>query len=170
VTPEGALLALIAEAVGIAASARRLRLRGEADEPRIVALGIATVDTERVERQLRAELGLPHGPSFELPSDLLLGARCRRLPEVESVPMLIQLEPDTEGRLAASLARAGEGPLVAWVATDLADEELRRRAVAAGLVLSRPAGGPLGSERLVLGGPRHGPHLLLLATGATMTA
>ena len=80
--------------------------------------------------------------------------------------VLVLSEPATEGRLAASLARDGEGPcalylrpregLDAWLAA------ARRR----GTVLSRAAAGPFGRSVLLPGGAAGGPHVILVtATG-----
>jgi hypothetical protein len=169
-TPDGALAAIIADAAAIVGPARRLRRRGEPDRSRLLAIGWATVDTDRAESELRTTLGLGGGSSVTLPRDPHLGAHCRRLPVETERPAILILEPDTEGRLAASLARLGEGPVAAWLAPGFDDRDLRARATAAGLNLSSLAHGPLGAQRLVLGGPAHGPHLLIAASGATMTA
>lgn len=127
---------------------------------RIVAIGWATVDLDRA----AAEFGT-RWPDLatmkDAPADGLLGARARLahgkvLPSGPDSIALVLLEPSTEGRLAASLARHGEGPAAVWLApagaTDGADG--RRTSV--------PADGPFGPQRLVLGGPIAGPHVLLL--------
>jgi len=169
-TPDGALASLLAEAAAITAPARRLWLRGEADRSTVRAVGWATVDADRAEGELRAALAIGAGATVELPHAVLLGARCWRLPLDGDRPAILILEPDTEGRLAASLARMGEGPVAAWLAPGFDDRRLRDRASLVGLILSPIAAGPFGPERLVLGGPAWGPHLLLAAPGATMTA
>ena len=111
----------------------------------VIALGWATVDAERVAGQLRE-----HGP-FELAADEpILGADCR-VGRAAAVRLAI-LEPNTEGRLAATLARHDEGPAVLWVVGYPAPD----------LRLSGPADGPFGRERLVLGGPLGGRHLLVV--------
>jgi hypothetical protein len=69
---------------------------------------------------------------------------------------LVLVEPNTEGRMAASLARRGEGPVAAWVTAP----------PPAGVRLSSPAEGPFGRERLVLGGALDGPHVLLIDEAA----
>lgn len=73
---------------------------------RLVGIGVATVDHER----LAGELGLGglDGP-FDEPA---LGARGWR---AVAGSRLLLLEPSTEGRLAASLARLGEGPRVLYL-------------------------------------------------------
>ena len=65
------------------------------------------------------------------------------------------LEPSTEWRLAAALARHDEGPAALWVRGNW-------RALPGDLALSGPADGPFGRERLVLGAPIGGPHLLVV--------
>lgn len=169
-SPDGALAAILVEAAAIVARARRLRLRGEPDRSRLLAVGWATVDSDRAEAELRGALALGGGASVALPRDEHLGATCRRLALEAEGPAVLLLEPDTEGRLAASLARRGEGPVAAWLAPGVDDHGLRARAAVAGMTLSTLARGPFGLQRLVLGGPSHGPHLLLAASGATMTA
>jgi hypothetical protein len=161
---------LIAEALAIAAPARRLKLRGEPETIEIHAIGWATVGAERAAEELRRVLQLSLVEPVTLPADGPLGARCLRLEREQDGPSLILLEPMREGRLAASLARRGEGVAVAWVAPGLDDTRLLARANLGGLVLSAVGRGPFGTERLVLGGPAWGPHLVLTAPGATMTA
>ena len=66
---------------------------------------------------------------------------------------VVLLEPDTEGLLAATLARFGEGLAVAWFEPDPPGTRDRRSAIAQT---------PFGPGRLVLGGPRWGPHAIVL--------
>ena len=111
----------------------------------VIALGWATVDAERAAMALHE-----HGP-FQLAADeTILGATCR-LGRRASLRLAI-LEPNTEGRLAATLARHDEGPAVLWVVGQ-APRDLR---------LSSVADGPFGRERLVLGAPLGGRHLLVV--------
>lgn len=77
-------------------------------------------------------------------------------------PSLAVLEPTTEGRLAATLARHGEGLAGRYAAPPDGLAAARDRAAAAGIGLSRPADGPFGRSVLVLGGPVAGPHLVLV--------
>ncbi len=119
--------------------------------------GWATVELDRAEREIF--LTTPALETFrnpEAPSDDLLGAKCR-LGNDGLGPVML-LEPTTEGRLAAALARHGEGFLVLYLIVGNGADE---RAGAAGFSLSTEAGGPFGPQRLVLGGPRHGPFLML---------
>jgi hypothetical protein len=126
------------------------------------AVGWATVDLDRAEAELAAAGSAPAGAGATLPEDLLLGARCRSLPQPPTGPPIVLLEPSTEGRLAASLARHGEGPIVLYLripARSLA--RLRVVAPASGVHCSPPAPGPFGSSVLVLDGPPAGPHLVV---------
>jgi hypothetical protein len=108
---------------------------------RLVGRGWATVELDRAAEELAS--GLEPGATFvDAPRSVLLGARCRvgRARSREHGPRwIVLLEPDTEGRLAAFLARSGEGWAAAWEA----DEAGGR------LELGGGASGPLGEERLV---------------------
>ena len=116
--------------------------------------GWGTVDLERTvaERSLRVAEGTPDEP--------LLGARARLVLSPEWPVVL--LEPTTEGRLAASLARFGEGALALYVRAG-ADgfERLRERGSEEGIDLSRMESGALGRTVLVTGSSPWGPHLLV---------
>ena len=76
-------------------------------------------------------------------------------------------EPTTEGRLAATLARHGEGPVGRYVRapTDLAG--VRARAARRGISLSRVGSGPFGPSVLVLG-ERIGARLVVLVDPAAV--
>lgn len=106
-----------------------------------LAVGWATVELDRATEEL-AHLLAPDAAFRDAPSSVLLGARCRIGPAAAPATMrIVLLEPDTEGRLAATLARSGEG----WVATwEIEDATVGGRSVSA----ARP--GPLGLERLRL--------------------
>jgi hypothetical protein len=78
---------------------------------RVVGLGWATVDLDRAAADLR-----PADRNAIAVDDELLGARGLRFAPGSGEIRLVILEPSTEGRLAASLARRGEGPLVLYVA------------------------------------------------------
>jgi hypothetical protein len=120
--------------------------------PRLLAVGIATIDLDRA----AAAFG---GLVERLPDDELLGARAAR----PVAPLIALLEPATEGRMAATLARAGEGPAALYLAIPphrLGAVAARVRRVGASAVAGN---GPLGPQLLVRGGPAWGPHLLLVA-------
>ncbi len=127
---------------------------------RLVAIGWATVDAGRAAREFALHLGQMKEAGFSYaPPDLLLGATCLlgRLMD-PSAPSIVLLEPSTEGRLAAFLARNGEGVAVVYVAS--AEGPFGSES---GTDRSRPGEGPFGPERLVLGGPRLGPSVALVA-------
>ena len=137
-----------------------------------VALGWATVELDRAERAFAEAFAGSIGALEDAPDDILLGARCRLIRMgAPGVPIVILLEPFTEGRLAASLARHGEGPAAIWVRADPS------QAVAAAARRPEPAmrwsiaaPGPFGTEVLLLDGPPSGPHrLLVLAEPGTIT-
>lgn len=129
-------------------------------EASLVAIGWATIDLDGP-AEPPATMAAADDPTGLLTRDELLGARVRRVGSADGIAVVL-LEPDTEGRLAASLARFGEGAAVVWVASRRSApdpiDELRQR----GITLSRPAEGPFGTERLVVGGPPAGPHVLVL--------
>jgi hypothetical protein len=147
----------VSEVLGLIAPAAAERDRGGLQ----LALGWATIDLDRAEAFWRDR---GHGPPEPAPDDPILGARCLLLagdPVEDRVPgpssrRILLLEASTEGLLAASLARFGEGFVAAWLRVEPAAPGR------AGIVVSRPADGPLGPERAVLGGPRWGPHLLVV--------
>lgn len=117
----------------------------------VAAVGWATVDLERAAAEL--------GGAFEpVAADELLGATAL------SDGTLVLLEPSTEGRIAATLARHGEGPAAVYVRGpgDLDATILRARGL--GAAVSRQADGPLGRAALLLGGPAWGPHVVLIGS------
>jgi hypothetical protein len=144
--------------------------RGRLDDARrqLDALGIpletigrgwATVDLDRAEQELRGRIA--HRHITPAPDDDLLAARCRIVAAIDG-PLIVLLEPSTEGPLAATLARYGEGLIVEYLAPMGRDADVVGRAASAGIGLSAAADGPLGRSRLVLAGGRWGPHLILV--------
>ena len=136
---------------GEAVSGARLPARAG----RLVAVGWATVETERAIGELALALGIAEADFRPAQGSTALGASCLvvDVPLPEGVALAV-IEPATEGRIAAGLARWDEGPLVAWyeAATPASDA---------------PPGipGPFGPERLVAGDPLTGPHRLLVVGG-----
>jgi hypothetical protein len=118
-----------------------------ADMVGTLAVGWATVELDRAARELSHLLAAGAGFS-PAASSVILGARSRSGPAAKAGLWIALLEPETEGRLAGTLARSGEGWAASWV---LAGPTATQRRSA-----ERP--GPFGSERLVLGGPFAGPH------------
>jgi hypothetical protein len=141
------------------------RLRRTVEPQRVVG-GWATVELDRAEAEVRSALAALGMARVE-PADNehVLGARCRLLRfEVGDV---LLLEPSTEGRLAAGLARYGEGRLATYLIADrLAVERARR----AGFALTSPGRGPFGPERLVILGSRWGPFVVLAELGGSTGA
>ena len=155
------------EAVLVASVARVEGVLGPVDG---LAVGWATVDLDRA-----AAEASPGRSTVPLPDDDLLGARClaAEAPAHEptaDTPALVLLEPSTEGRLAASLARHGEGPIAVYLLVPARTiDRLRVVAPASGVHLSRPAAGPFGRAVLVLDGPPSGPHLIVAEAAARGT-
>ena len=135
-----------------------------------VAVGWATVELDRAVAELAAALQIPSARFVDAPGSVSLGARCLVAGRVLRAGVsLALLEPETEARLAATLARHDEGPVALWLAVgDLtaAAATLHR----AGRPISQPQVGPFGPERLLLDGPIHGPHRLLVERPGTIRA
>ena len=129
---------------------------------RVLGLGWATVDTERSANEFR--MGIAGSGPFEPGPDVeSIGARCAvgrplRSSATQGTVRIVLVEPITEGRLAATLARRGEGPAAVWIAVEDPRPDL---------VVSRVSTGPFGPERLVIGGPLGGPHLLIVSGAAS---
>ena len=117
---------------------------------RLHALGWATVELDRAERELSADArSWPRTPSSRRPIRGVLGARCRvALDTFPGGVALVLLEPATEGRLSATLARHGEGAAGGLVRAGPARTRQRRDGTAVG----EPRPGPFGPERHRLGG------------------
>lgn len=126
--------------------------------PRTTVDGWATVELDRAQEEVGAGWAYA-GPATvsEVPDDRVLGARCRVLHFVDGQEVVL-LEPSIEGRLAAALARHGEGMVARFL---LADSGATERARRAGFTVSSEGRGPFGPERLVVDGPRSGPFLLI---------
>ena len=118
----------------------------------------ATVDRERA----RSAVG---GIAEELPGDEHLGAWVTLLAhDAADEPPIALLEPSTEGRLAAWLARNGEGPAGRYVGVGAAAafDGLASKATALGLGVTPVAGGPFGPSRLVIRRSTSAPNLVLV--------
>lgn len=130
-----------------------------------VGVGWATVELERAIRELGEALRIPAEAFVPAPDSVALGARCRTVEGVLPGSIaLVVLEPSTEGRLAASLARLGEGPAAVWLT--IGDPADGGDAISAGP--ARP--GPFGPERLIAGDPTRGPHRLSVGPPGTIRA
>lgn len=136
----------------------------DAARPSGILDGWGTVDLDRAEVELSgvtaahaAGNGRGAPAAAPAPPERILGAACRLLHWPDGGAVLL-LEPSTEGRLAAALARHGEGFIARYLVADSGVAERIRRA---GFGVSTEASGPLGRERLVLVGPRDGPFVIL---------
>jgi hypothetical protein len=126
----------------------------------VLAVGWATVDADRAMSEI-AHLLRP-GSRFRIaPSCEHLGARCwigvaseDVSDELDGAGLIVILEPSTEGRLAATLARHAEGWCARWEVAGAAGDD-------PAVSTSVRRDGPLGPERLVPG-PTAGPHRLLV--------
>jgi len=131
---------------------------------RLVALGIATVDADRY--------ALERGWSVaQAGRDPALGAVAAVVgpkasdvadPASPSPVLTILLEPDTEGRIAASLARSGEGLAALFLAPLDSIAEAHSAAVVRGVVFTVLSTGLLGRQLTVAGGPAWGPHIVIV--------
>jgi hypothetical protein len=140
----------------------RARLKAMGLGLRLIAPGRATVDLDRAEAGVRDALHVRRISAAD--DDNVLGARCR-IVTTERGDAIVLLEPSTEGRLAAALARFGEQHVVDYVA---GGADVVQAAAAAGVGLSAVASGPFGPQRLVLGGPRRGPFVVIVDQAATI--
>jgi hypothetical protein len=158
---------LMRNATGIATSTQ--------DSARPVAVGWATVELERATAELAQALGIAPGRFEPAPASSVLGARCLVATDALAGGLSLALmEPATEGRLAASLARFGEGPAAIWLAPPASGPSVGTAgAVAhdrAAPGFSVAGDGPFGPERLVPGGPTHGPYRLGIEPAGTIRA
>ena len=129
-----------------------------------IAIGWATVELDRAAGELTVALGLDADRPFRpAPRSEALGAACRVAAVRAEGRSLVVLEPDTEGRLAGSLARFGEGPVATWLSVGELDVTLATMA-RAGLTVLPARAGPFGGERLIGGRLEAlpGRHCLLL--------
>jgi hypothetical protein len=132
------------------------RAVAEVAGPGAVTLAIiwATVDIERT----LADRGVT---ASEAGNDPFLGARVVLPDGAADDPPFAIAEPSTEGRLAATLARHGEGPVGRYVAVADGLDQAAARAADHGIAVTRIEPGPFGRSMLVLLGPVTGPHLIL---------
>lgn len=157
---------------GLLTGATQVRLDASARDPwlqgvPIVGVGWATVELERAAEELAGAFtraGMPEPAWTPGPRDELLGASAWVSREwwpaggPDDPPAVVLLEPDTEGRLAATLAKFGEGVGAVYVAARPGDPPGRVDPVR----LGRSSPGPLGSGRIVLARPAWGPHVIVL--------
>src|SRR6188768_48012 len=94
----------------------------------VLARGWATVELDRAAVELAGSL-VP-GTAFEPAAECVhLGAFCRigRLaePSDDGATLVVLLEPSTEGRMAVTMARHGEGWCATWLDAEPDDADLR---------------------------------------------
>jgi len=134
---------------------------------RLAGVGWATVDVDRAEAELDRWLEPPSGGremsrSAGDGAEPHLGARTRvRVSPGLPGEALVLAEPATEGRLAASLARDGEGPCTLYLEPAAGLEAWLVAAASRGLSVSPIRPGPLGLSVLLAGIPT-GPHLVVV--------
>jgi hypothetical protein len=138
----------------------------------LAAVAWSTVELDRAEADLDpwlapADTAVGDGDAL---ADPHLGAHARRR-RTAALPggTIVFSEPSTEGRLAASLARDGEGPCALYLeaATGLAAWVAEARARHVQVSARRP--GPLGPAVLVAGRTVAGPHILVVEPRETST-
>ena len=149
-----------AEAVRASAAERHPGLEG-AD---LAGIGWATVELERAAREVGTALGIAPGAWVPAPRDAVLGARAWSvLVPVDAGPTIVLLEPDTEGRLAATLVRFAEGVAAVYLRDQVVGDSASGFGPAAtDIGASTVAQSALGPARLIPGAPAWGPHALLL--------
>lgn len=140
-----------------------------AESLELVGLGWCTVELDRTESELDPWLGpRPSCPSpgVELDADGLLadehlGARAL-LREGAGLPgeWMVLLEPSTEGRTAASLARDGEGPCALYLRPAAGLDAWLDAAREGGVTAGSQRDGPFGVQVLLAGSPA-GPHVIV---------
>ena len=132
---------------------------------RLAGVGWATVELDRATVELdpwletaadRPEDGADGNPEPHLDAR----TRVRRSPGLPG-EALVLAEPTSEGRLAASLARDGEGPCTLYLEPVEGLAAWRAGAASRGIVTSAVRRGPLGPSVLVAG-PPPGPHLVVI--------
>lgn len=129
----------------------------------LMGVGWATVELDRAESELAEWLaGEAPDPADDV-GDPILGARAR-LRVADGLPgeQIVLLEPTTEGRIAGSLVRDGEGPCALYVHPSGGLDPWLERAHERGVGTSAVEAGPFGRAVLVAGSPVAGPHLLVV--------
>jgi hypothetical protein len=123
------------------------------ERPAVIARIWATVDLDRAV----ADSGLT---AESLPADPHLNALVRLVRPPDDDPIAL-VEPSTEGRLAETLARRGEGLIGLYIAAPVDLDLVAARAKSAGVRLGRIAQGPFGRSVLV-GGDARGPQIVIV--------
>ena len=95
-------------------------------------------------------------------ADLAPASAARASPTPVDVVPIVLLEPDTEGWLAASLARHGEGPAVLYVRVPMATASGMPARLAGLGIRARAGTGPFGPELAILGSHAGSPALVVV--------
>jgi hypothetical protein len=134
----------------------------------LLGFGWSTVELDRTEDELSMWLG--DRPADADGADEHLGARTR-LRESGGLPgeWTVLLEPTTEGRAAASLARDGEGPCVIYLAPAAGLDAWVAAARERGVTVGGGREGPFG-EQVILAGAPTGPHVIVCAGRTPVSA
>jgi hypothetical protein len=171
---------------GLLAVAHDLRRTGAERDPwvaglRLVGIGWGTVELERAAEELSnafATARLPQPDWAPANRDAHLGATAwvgatgwfgaegaPRGLDVPEMPAIVLLEPDTEGRLAATLARFDEGVAAIYLAapSDPPSDVTPGTYAFDSARVGAPAPGPLGAGRMLLARPAWGPHIIVVA-------
>jgi hypothetical protein len=134
-----------------------------------IAIGWATVELDRAAGEL-AGLLMPRSAFRHGAGSVVLGARVRisGVRVGDRTIVLVLLEPSTEGRLAAHLARFGEGWAATWMRASVSPDAAGRGGTGGSWGPGRAGTtwwpGPLGPERLDAGNPPVGPFRLVVRT------
>jgi hypothetical protein len=133
--------------------------KAPADGLALHGLGWGTVELDRAEDELSMWLG-PRVPGDDVEDEPLL-ARAR-LHEGGGLPgtWTALLEPSSEGRVAAALARDGEGPIAIYLRPAAGLDAWIVGAQARGTTIGARRPGPFGDE-VILPGAITGPHVLV---------
>jgi hypothetical protein len=123
-----------------------------------IAIGWATVESDRAIAELVDALALDASAFLPATGSAVLGSFVLVASGVlDGAVDLAVVEPSTEGRLTAHLARHGEGPTVAWLAASTMDST------------NPGTSGPFGSERLLAPQPDGLLRLLVATAPGTIT-
>ena len=136
---------------------------GVVPPPALLALGWATVDLDRAEADLDMWLALDQGPVEGIEPSLGATTRVRGTRGLPGT-WIVLLEPVTEGRVAAALARDDEGPCALYLQPPAGLDDWLAEAASRGVETRSGIrrDGPFGRQALLAGGPAAGPHIVMV--------
>jgi hypothetical protein len=156
----GGALRLVRGGADVSSDAERLEVSRSPGQPstgtariRLLGIGWATVELERAALVVGPALGVDSNAYKDTNVDAWLGARARLARGDDGVAMAL-LEPTTEGRLAAALARWGEGPIAIYLGVP-------------GPAIGATRPGPFGASSIVHAARPWGPFVFAVAAAAT---